>query len=147
LGGGLRDLRIGMASNLVGQSVLVPATEVFPSADGAIRGEIELDDPVDALSVRIIDPDTGAVLHSQDLGAQGPGIATFAWENMPHSALAPRRALQLEVAAQTGEQQSSPSSRAYARVLGAVVGQGNDDIALDVEGYGLLHSLEVDSIR
>jgi len=66
---------------------------------------------------------------------------------MPHSALAPRRALQLEVAAQTGEQQSSPSSRAYARVLGAVVGQGNDDIALDVEGYGLLHSLEVDSIR
>jgi len=69
LGGGLRDLRIGMASNLVGQSVLVPATEVFPSADGAIRGEIELDDPVDALSVRIIDPDTGAVLHSQDLGA------------------------------------------------------------------------------
>jgi flagellar basal-body rod modification protein FlgD len=147
LGAGLREMRMGMASNMIGQSVMVPASLAYPGRDGAYRGDVQLDQPAQDVLVRYQDATTGAVLHQEFLGPQRAGAVPFAWQNPPAEFVAGHKAVRISVEAQQGDTTNQLAPRVYAKVLAGVIGQGRDDISLDVEGFGLLQSIEVDAIR
>ena len=147
LGAGLREMRMGMASNMIGQSVMVPASVAYPGRDGSYRGDVTLEASAQNIVVRYQDATTGAVLHQQSLGPQRAGTVPFAWQDPPADFVAAHKALRISLEAQQGDVTTPLAPRVFAKVLAGVIGQGRDDISLDVEGFGLLQTVEVDAIR
>ncbi len=147
LGAGMRDMRLGMASTLIGQSVLVPGATVYPDGQGAFRGMTQLESPAEDVQVSFSDARTGALLHRQSLGPQPAGAVSFGWEAAPPDLVAARQPLRVSVLATTDGRAEDLPAQVYARVLSATLGRGQDDITLDVEGFGILHGLEVETIR
>ena len=72
-GAGLREARMAMATGMLGHSVLVQTPLARADAEGAVRGAVDLTEPAQALIVTYADAASGALLHSQTLGAQVPG--------------------------------------------------------------------------
>jgi flagellar basal-body rod modification protein FlgD len=147
-GAGLRDMRIAMASNMLGHSVLVPGPVARPDAEGAIRGAVDLPEAVDSLVVTYADARTGAILHAQTLGAQPAGLTGFEWADLPPALVADRTAVRVSLSArgaEGGAQALDP--KVYARVLSASAGAQADDVTLQVEGFGALNTLEIESFR
>jgi flagellar basal-body rod modification protein FlgD len=148
LGSGFRDMRLGMASNLVGQSVLVPGATVRPDRDGAYRGALTLEDPAQDVEIAFSDPATGKVLHRHYTGPQGSGQVPFGWDTAPAELIQSRHALNVTATLMQAGGVSSPvSTQVYARVQSASLGQSADDLTFQVEGFGTLHALEIDSLR
>jgi flagellar basal-body rod modification protein FlgD len=147
LGSGFRDMRLGMASELVGQSVLVPGAVARPDKTGAYRGAVTLSTAAETVEISFSDTVTGAVLHRQILGRQPSGQVEFAWENAPADLTSAGHALRISASATTDGVTEPVASLVYARVLSATLGQSADDITFEVEGFGKLNSLEVETIR
>jgi flagellar basal-body rod modification protein FlgD len=148
LGGGFRDMRLGMAANLVGQQVLIPASVAQPGKDGAWRGVLTLDQPVQGVDLTFSDARTGAVVHRQSLWPQGTGQVPFDWDTAPAELVQSRAALRITATAlQDGITPVDVPVSVYARVLSASVGQTADDLTVQVEGFGTLHALEIENIR
>lgn len=146
-GAGLRDMRIAMASNMLGHSVLVPGPVARPDADGAIRGAVDLAEPVDSLVVTYADARTGAILHAQSLGPQPAGLTGFEWVDLPSALVADRTAVRVSLSARGGDGAQALDPKVYARVLSASAGAQADDVTLQVEGFGALNTLEIESFR
>ena len=70
--------RLTDAASWIGRSVLVASDLAVPGKDGGYAGEIALPDGADNLTVSYVDA-TGAVVHSERLGAQDAGTLPFAW--------------------------------------------------------------------
>ncbi len=70
--------RFADAASWIGRSMLVQSDIVTPLRDGSYAGEIELASDADDVTVSFLD-DSGAVVHSQALGAQRAGNIGFAW--------------------------------------------------------------------
>lgn len=144
IGGG----RIATGAALLGQQVLVPGTLARPDDQGAIHGVVDLPESVTALSVRFIDPDTGATLHTADLGPHQAGLAGFSWEDVPAPITADRRPLRLQVTAEGAGGPLALGPSVYARIVGVELPRtGGTDLMLNIEDYGVLSSLEVDALR
>ncbi len=142
-----RDMRFGAASTLIGKSVLVPAPLAYPDAQGAFRGVAEIDAPAQDVQVSFADPRSGLVLHREVLGPHPGGAVPFGWEKAPSDLVASGQPLRVSVSAlQDGITRDVPV-QVYARVLSATLGRGQDDITLDVEGFGKMHSLEIETLR
>lgn len=144
IGGG----RIASGAALLGQQVLVPGSVARPDAQGAIHGAVELAESATALTVRFIDPDTGATLHTAQLGPQQAGLVGFSWEDLPEAIAADRRPVRLSVMAEGagGAQAVGPS--VYARIVGIEMPRGGGtDLMLNIEDYGVVSSLEIDALR
>jgi flagellar basal-body rod modification protein FlgD len=147
LGAGFRDMRLGMAADLVGQSVLVPGALAMPDKNGAYRGTVDLPIAAENVEVSFSDSVTGVVLHRQILGRHPAGQVEFAWENAPAEVVGARHALRISASATVDGVTEPAASRVYARVLSATLGQSAEDITFDVEGFGKLNSLEIETIR
>jgi flagellar basal-body rod modification protein FlgD len=146
-GTGMRDMRISMASNLLGHSVLVPTSVGYPDAEGAVRGAVDLPASVQSLIVNYADGRTGALLHSQALGPQSAGMLGFEWTDLPASITAARSPVRVSITAAQNGETVSLSPQVYARVLTASAGAGTDDVTLQVEGFGAMNTLEIQSFR
>ena len=70
--------RLNDAASWIGRSVLVASDVAVPGKDGGYAGEIALPDGADNLTISYVDA-TGAVVHSEQLGAQDAGTLPFAW--------------------------------------------------------------------
>lgn len=145
--GGSRDMRISMAANLLGHSVLVPGAIAYPDETGAVRGAVELARPVESLVVTYLDAKSGAILNSQSLGAQGAGLTGFEWPDLPADIRDARRAVRVTLSAVENGTSVTLDPQVYARVLSARAGAASADVTLDVEGFGKLDSLEIASFR
>jgi flagellar basal-body rod modification protein FlgD len=146
-GSGLRDMRISMASNLLGHSVLVPGSVAYPDAEGAIRGAVDLPAAVQSVVVTYSDARSGALLHSQSLGPQSSGMVGFEWTDLPASVTGPRAPVRVSLSATQNGENVSLDPQVYARVLSASAGAGSDDVTLQVEGFGAINTLEVEGFR
>lgn len=146
-GSGMRDMRISMASNLLGHSVLVPGSVAYPDAEGAVRGAVDLPGSVQSLVVTYSDARSGALLHSQSLGPQSPGMVGFEWTDLPASVTATRAPVRVSLSATQNGESISLDPQVYARVLSANAGAGGDDVTLQVEGFGAINTLEVEGFR
>ena len=76
LGGGGR---LGDAASWIGRSALVEGDTIMPLASGRYSGQIGLEAPADAVTLRFLD-DSGAVVHTMDLGARDAGLSGFEWD-------------------------------------------------------------------
>jgi len=144
---GLRDMRISMAANMLGHSVLVPGPVARPGNDGAIRGAVDLPTSVESLLVTYADARSGAILHVQTLGAQPAGLVGFEWAELPPALMAERAPVRVSLSASGNGTSQSLDPKVYARVLSASAGARADDVTLQVEGFGALNTLEIESFR
>lgn len=71
--------RLNDAASWIGRSMLVESDYATPLRDGAYAGEIALPEDADQVSISFVD-EKGAVVHSQQLGAQKAGAFSFAWD-------------------------------------------------------------------
>jgi flagellar basal-body rod modification protein FlgD len=146
-GSGMRDMRISMASNMLGQSVLVPGSVAYPDAEGAVRGAVDLPASVQSLVVTYSDGRNGTLLHSQTLGPQSAGLVGFEWTDLPASVTAARSPVRVSLSATQDGGTVNIDPQVYARVLSASAGAGRDDVTLQVEGFGAINTLEIESFR
>ena len=146
-GSGMRDMRISMASSMLGHSVLVPGSVAYPDAEGAVRGAVDLPAPVQSLVVSYSDSRTGTLLHSQTLGAQSAGLVGFEWTDLPSEITSARGPVRVSLSAVQEGESVNLDPQVYARVLSANAGAGVDDVTLQVEGFGAINTLEIESFR
>jgi len=146
-GGGLRDSRLAMATNLLGHFVLVQTPVARPDNDGAIRGAVKLPEAVDALVVSYSDATTGAILHTQTMGPQPAGKTAFEWTELPANIQANRSPVRVTVTASQSSGTQMYDPMVYARVLSASAAAAADDVTLQIEGYGALSTLEIEAFR
>jgi flagellar basal-body rod modification protein FlgD len=144
LGGGGR---LSLGASLLGRQVQVDGNVAHPDESGAIHGAITLDAPVEALRLRFTDPRTGALMHEMNLGAQPAGNMPFSWDDLPPELAASRGAVRVQAEAVSEGRTSLPAVSVFARIAGVEMPAGSDELTLDVEGYGLLSSLEITALR
>lgn len=146
-GSGMRDMRISMASSMLGQSVLVPGSVAYPDASGAVSGAVDLPGSVQSLVVSYSDARTGALLHTQTIGSQPAGMVGFEWTDLPASITEARAPVRVSLSAVQDGSTVSLDPQVYARVLSANAGGGANDVTLQVEGFGAINTLEIESFR
>ena len=73
----LSEFRIATASNMLGNSVMIPGNYARPDNDGEIHGMLDLPSASGITNLAFTDK-AGAMLHSMDLGAQASGLVGFA---------------------------------------------------------------------
>lgn len=147
MGAGLRDTRLAMAAEMLGRSVLVESPLARALPDGSIRGAADLAQAADALVITYADARTGAILHSQTLGAQPAGRAEFAWADLPAGLAASRDAVRVTVDAVRDGATQAAAPLVFARVLSARSDPAGADVTLQVEDFGALSSLEIEAFR
>src|SRR3546814_20846887 len=72
--------RLHDATSWIGRSVLGASAGAVPGKDGGYAGEIALPEGADDVIISYVDA-TGAVVHSEQLGAQSAGTVPFAWNS------------------------------------------------------------------
>ncbi|OYU17703.1 MAG: flagellar biosynthesis protein FlgD, partial [Rhodobacteraceae bacterium PARR1] len=90
---------------------------------------------------------TGELLKSVPLGAQAKGDMAFDWTDVPADLAASRTPIRVSVSATGAEGTKTVSPQVYARVMSATSGGTAQDLTLQVEDYGAMNALEVNSIR
>ena len=105
----LNEFRIATASDLLGNSVLVPGNIVRPNKDGEIHGIIDLPSASSETSVSFFDG-SGELVHSVDLGAQGRGLVGFEWLNIPKELVDKDEPLRVEAYINTGNGSARPNA-------------------------------------
>ena len=72
----LSEFRIATATNMLGNSVLVPGTKAYPDSEGAVHGVVDLPAASGATNV-VFKSMQGEILHVEDLGAQASGLTVL----------------------------------------------------------------------
>lgn len=147
LGSGMGDFRVASAANMLGRQVLVPGSVARAGADGTVHGVVKL--PEDAASVVVTYSHgvTGELLKSVPYGAQAKGDMAFDWMDVPADLVANRTPIRVSVSATGAEGTKTVGPQVYARVMSATSGGTAQDLTLQVEDYGAMNALEVNSIR
>lgn len=144
---GMGDFRISTAANLLGHEVLVPGNVARPGSDGSVNGVVDL--PADASSVTVSysDAASGTLLHTQTFANQTAGLMGFSWADLPANMIEARSPVRITVSATTAEGTAQVGPSVFARVLSASTGTTAADMTLQVEDYGALNALEVETVR
>ena len=120
------------ATAMIGRNVLVPGSELHLQ-NGAAQGGVSLTQPVDKLTVSILDA-SSQVLHTVDLGAQAAaGVVSFQWDGVTDSGAA---AVPGSYSFKVEAVQGGNKIDAVALSLGLVTGvtQGASGTLLNVSG-------------
>ncbi|HEY6916914.1 MAG TPA: flagellar hook capping FlgD N-terminal domain-containing protein [Allosphingosinicella sp.] len=91
--------RIGEAASWIGRSMLVLSDYAAPLGDGSYGGEGHLAEASSDVIVSFVD-DTGAVVHSENLGARDKGAFTYSWNGKDASGNAVPGPLKVVITAQ-----------------------------------------------
>ena len=141
----LSEFRIATATNMLGNSVLVPGTRAYPDGDGAVHGVIDLPAASGTTNV-VFTSQNGDILHVEELGAQPSGLAGFSWQDIPQDVLDSNDYINVEAFADQGGGLEGVSTSVFGEVLAASTSSA-DAVMLDVKGYGDIHVNEVVRFR
>jgi len=141
----LSEFRIATATNLLGNSVLVPGTKAYPDGSGAVHGVIDLPAASGMTNV-VFKSMQGEILHVEDLGPLASGLTGFDWEDIPQEVLDANEYITVEAFADHGSGLEGASASVFAEVLAASTGTGAG-VQLDVRGYGDISASEVVRFR
>ncbi len=147
LSGGMGDFRVASAANMLGRQVLVPGGVARAGADGGVHGVVTLPEDASSVVVTYSHGVTGELLKSVPLGAQAKGDMPFDWTDVPADLVASRTPIRVSVSATGAEGTKTVGPQVYARVMSASSGGTAQDLTLQVEDYGAMNALEVNSIR
>ena len=142
----LNEFRIATASDLLGNSVLVPGNIVRPNKDGEIHGIIDLPSASSETSVSFFD-DSGELVHSVDLGAQGRGLVGFEWLNIPKELMDKDEPLRVEAYINTGNGSEGLTPSVFSEVVAASVNGKNQGVTVDVKDFGEMAAADVIKFR
>jgi flagellar basal-body rod modification protein FlgD len=142
----LNEFRIATASDLLGNSVLVPGNIARPNKNNEIHGIIDLPSASSETSVSFFD-ETGEHLHSIDLGAQPGGLVGFEWLDIPEDIKAKNVPLRVEAFINTGKGSQGLTPSVFSEVMAATVGKNNQGVTIDVKDYGEMAAADVIKFR
>ena len=142
----LNEFRIATASDLLGNSVLVPGNIARPNKNNEIHGIIDLPSASSETSVSFFD-ETGEHLHSIDLGAQPGGLVGFEWLDIPEDIKAKNMPLRVEAFINTGKGSQGLTPSVFSEVMAATVGKNNQGVTIDVKDYGEMAAADVIKFR
>ena len=142
----LNEFRIATASDLLGNSVLVPGNIARPNKNNEIHGIIDLPSASSETSVSFFD-DSGEHLHSIDLGAQPGGLVGFEWLDIPEDIKAKNMPLRVEAFINTGKGSQGLTPSVFSEVMAATVGKNNQGVTIDVKDYGEMAAADVIKFR
>ncbi len=121
------------SANLIGRTVLVPGQDIQNLPGQPSHFGVDLPHGADAVTVSITAPN-GDVVRSFDLGAQGPGVQTLAWDGLgANQAALPAGNYRVNVEARIGEGKVAAEALAFARVGSVSQGaSGTGGVTLDL---------------
>lgn len=135
---GMDSSRLGDAAGWIGRSMLTLSDHATPLHDGAYAGEIGLAADAARVTLSFVD-ETGAVVHSQDLGPQAKGDLSFAWDGRDADGEPVGKGpLRLVVTAQDANGAAIQSTTAAWTVIGGIQSPANGGATRLVTGLGLL---------
>ena len=133
----LQPGRLSNAAGWIGRSMLVQSEFATPLADGAYAGEVNLDQDAEQVTVSFVD-ETGAVVHSQDLGAQAAGAFSFAWNGKDAEGnVKASGPLKMVVKATAGEASVAGTTSSWTSIAG-IQSPANGGATKLITGLGLL---------
>ena len=130
----LDSFRIATASQYLGHSVLVPGNVVRPNGNDNIEGVIDVPNATTKLQV-FFQKDNGEIIEQLDLGGQSRGLVGFTWENIPEEIKKGNQKVFISAFLGDNPDQALATS-VFSKVLGTST--ENNEIKLDVDGYGLI---------
>ena len=137
--------RIGDAASWIGKSVLVPSTRAAALSDGSYAGQITLPSNAADMKISFVDA-SGAIVHSDDAGAQTAGSVNFGWNGKDASGNAVAGPVTVQVSATDKNGGAiSPSVATWADVEGVQSPAGGASAAL-ITGNGLVAPASVLSL-
>ena len=142
----LNEFRIATASDLLGNSVLVPGNIVRPNKDGEIHGIIDLPSPSSETSVSFFDS-SGELVHSVDLGSQGRGLVGFEWINIPKNIVEKDEPLRVEAYINTGKGSEGLAPSVFSEVIAASLDTKGQGVTIDVKDFGEMAAADVIKFR
>ena len=129
--------RLTDAASWIGRSMLVESEYATPLQDGAYAGEITLPKDADQVTVSFVDQN-GAVVHSQEFGAQKEGTFSFAWDGKDADGnVKASGPLRMIVNASGAGEAITASTSAWTGIAG-IQSPANGGITKLVTGLGLL---------
>ena len=142
----LNEFRIATASDLLGNSVLVPGNIVRPNKDGEIHGIIDLPSASSETSVSFFDG-SGELVHSVNLGAQGRGLVGFEWLNIPKEVVDKDEPLRVEAYINTGKGSQGLTPSVFSEVIAASVNDKSQGVTIVVRDFGEMAAADVIKFR
>ncbi len=140
---GVEDSRFVEAAGLIGHKALVPGNALLLDNNAAVGG-FELSQPVDKLSVTILDS-SGIAVHTIERGAQPAGVNTFIWDGITGSGTnAVNGNYTFAISAKQGDQEIKVDPLALGLVNS--VSPGEHDAILDMGGLGLFGMADIKQI-
>ena len=137
------NFRIATASQYLGHSVLVPGNKVRPNDSNEVSGVIDLPTTTTKLQV-FFQNQNGEILNQIDLGAQSRGLIGFNWENLPDEIKNNNEPIYI-TALMGDNPDMSLATSVFSKVMGTSA--ENNDLKLDVDGYGLINASEAVRFR
>ncbi len=141
----LNEFRIATASDLLGNSVLVPGNVVRPNKNGEIHGIIDLPSASSETSVAFFDS-SGELVHSADLGPHGRGLVGFEWLNIPKEIVDKDAPLRVEAFINTGKGSEGLTPSVFSEVIAASLDKGQG-VTIDVKDFGEMAAADVIKFR
>ena len=130
----LDSFRIATASQYLGHSVLVPGNVVRPNGKDNVEGVIDVPNATTKLQV-FFQKENGEILDQLDLGGQSRCLVGFTWENVPEEIKKGNEKIFISAFLGDNPDQALATS-VFSKVLGTST--ENNQIKLDVDGYGLI---------
>ena len=90
---------------------------------------------------------SGEVVHSIDLGAQGRGLVGFEWLKMPKELVDKDTPLRVEAYINTGEGSQGLSPSVYSEVIAASIDTKGRGVTIDVKDFGEMAAADVIKFR
>ena len=129
--------RLSDAASWIGHSMLVESDVATPLRDGTYAGEFSLPDGADSVTVSFQDA-SGAVVHTETLGAQQAGNVAVAWDGKNEAGeYVAGQPLRMVVTATKAGQASNPATATWTSIGGIQSPSNGSDSKL-VTGLGLL---------
>jgi flagellar basal-body rod modification protein FlgD len=129
--------RLSDAASWIGHSMLVTSDVATPLRDGSYAGQFTLTDPADQVDVKFLDG-SGAVVHSETLGAQAAGDISFAWDGKNDAGESVANGPLRLVVTATHQGQSSNAATATWTAIGGIQSPSSGGESRLVTGLGLL---------
>ena len=132
-------------SAVVGRSVLVPSSIGTMTAEGGLKGQINVAKPVSDLKVQIF-AESGALVKTIDMGSAA-GYTNFAWDGFSDNGeVMPPGTYQFRASGSIDGNSTAFGTATVAKVDSVLVGSGNQGLTLNLAGIGLVPFSEAQEI-
>ncbi|OQW78502.1 MAG: flagellar hook capping protein [Proteobacteria bacterium ST_bin11] len=135
------------AAGLVGRHVSAPAREALLGAGGSVSGDFEMPSSSPNVSVKIINPQTGAIVREIDMGAQAVGTTTFEWDGKDSSKqLADPGVYKIQAEAQIDGVNTVLATNIKSLVKSVTMGGGSGGLQVNLDGVGTVKFSQIKQI-